>query len=131
MWRGESVAAAKIRAFSGYRFAATEVQESPSVLAGMEVSQDSNVSEKLAQEEFTESLTPLLAYPELRAPHRQQLSPEAIKLRQCTSGELCWSAAVSRPDICTRLARIKADDGSRSDIWLVAHVSRPDICFPS
>ena len=31
---------------------------------------------------------------------------EYVKLRQCKLGELCWVAAVSRPDICARLARI-------------------------
>ena len=29
-----------------------------------------------------------------------------IKLRQCKLGESCWVAAVPRPDICARLARI-------------------------
>ena len=29
-----------------------------------------------------------------------------IKLRQCMSGELCWVATISRPDICALLARI-------------------------
>ena len=42
----------------------------------------------------------------MRAGRMDPLSKDEIELRQCTLGELCCVAAVSRPDICARLARI-------------------------
>ena len=48
----------------------------------------------------------LPASPALSAGRRDPLSRDYAKLRQCKLGEWCWVAAVSRPGICARLARI-------------------------
>ena len=73
---------------------------------GAESVQDSAFSVSLTRGDFAERLRPLGASPQFRAARRKSLSPENAKLRQSKLGELCRLAAVSRPDICPRLARI-------------------------
>ena len=67
----------------------------------------------LAQEMCPKNWSSLPTSPELWAARRQQLSPDAIKMRQCNLGELCWLATVSRPDIRAPLARIASRVNSR------------------
>ena len=51
---------------------------------------------------------------------------EYIKLRQCKLGELRWVAAVSRPDICARLARIASRITALcgSDVYRINELAR-------
>ena len=51
-------------------------------------------------------MKPLPTSSELWAGRKHPLSTDETKLRQCKLGELCWVARVSRPDICSRLARV-------------------------
>ena len=48
------------------------------------------------------------------------------KMRQCTPGELCWVAAVTRPDFCARMAEITSRSSSlrRSDVYLRNYLAR-------
>ena len=117
--RGEQDLLSQTRAFSGHRSGKLKVQEPTSVRAGMEVSQETNFTEKLAQEEFTSNLKPPPTYPDLQAAPRQPLSQLDIQLRRCTFGELRWPAPVSRPDICARVARIapRVDPLQGSDFY--------------
>ena len=59
-----------------------EVQESPFVRVGVEMSQEGDFSVKLPQEEFTKNLKPLLTSRGLSAARQQTSSRGAIKLRQ-------------------------------------------------
>ena len=51
---------------------------------------------------------PIPTSPELWAARQRPSPPEEIKVCQYESGELCWSATVPGPDICSRPARIAA-----------------------
>ena len=80
-------------------------QGSPCAQVGMEKSRKTAFSVELTQEEFTKNLIPLPTSPELWAGRSRALSPEAVKLRQCTSGDSGRLATVSGLDIRARLAR--------------------------
>ena len=73
---------------------------------GAELTQEKGSSVTLTQEDFTNYLKLLLTSPELRAGRRDPSSMDSTKIRRCKFGELRSVAAVSRPDICSRLARI-------------------------
>ena len=73
---------------------------------GMELLQGSDFSVRLTQSAFTEGLLPMDASPSMWANRQRTLGDEDKLLRQCKLGELCWPAAVSRPDIRARLAHI-------------------------
>ena len=89
--------------------------DNSSVRGGVELAQDASFSVTLTQGGSAKNLQPMGTSPQLWAERQKLLSPEDVKLRQCKLGELCWLAAVSRPDICARLARI----ASRIDTgWL-------------
>ena len=80
---GEPGSLARNRVLSGHRFGAMKGQESPPAYMGMEPSQESDLLEKLTQEEFTTTLEPTPYPTELWAARQQPPSPGAIKLRQC------------------------------------------------
>ena len=73
---------------------------------GMELPQGKDYSVRLPQTEFSARLASLEANPALWAAIQQILSPEDVFLRQRKSGELRWLAAVSRPGVRARLARL-------------------------
>ena len=87
---------------------------------GMEVAQVKDFPATSTQEDFTKNLKLLPTSPELRAGRKNPLSMDYIKLRPCKLGELRWVAAVPRPDICARLARIN----SRINALCGSHVYR-------
>ena len=93
IWCAAQDVLAEIRASVEYRFDASRVRESP-------------FSVKSTREEFTENLRPLTSSPELWAARQRPLPPGAIYLCQCKLAELCYLAAVSRPNIRARLTRI-------------------------
>ena len=72
--------------------------------------------------EFTKNLNILTTSPDLWAARQRTVSLEAIGLRQCTLGELCWLATELRPDICDRLARIapRANSLQGGDVYRVS-----------
>ena len=82
-----------------------EGQEKSCAHVGMEVAQGKGFSATLAKEDLAKDLQPLPTSPELWASRKYPLSTDEAKLRQCKLGASCWVAAVSRPDICARLAR--------------------------
>ena len=102
----EPDALAKIRVISEYRIEEMKAQESSFAPVGAEVPQVSDFSVYLTQEEFTKNATPLLTFPERRAACQRPSPREAIELRQRKPGGLRWLAAVSRPDIGARCARL-------------------------
>ena len=81
---------------------------------GMEQSQETDLSVKLTQEELTTNQKPLETSPELGDALQRAVSPEAIKFDQRKFARAsARSVAVSRPDICARIARIASRKNSR------------------
>ena len=72
----------------------------------MEFAQVMDFSVALTQEDFARNLKLSPTSPALWAGRKDPLSMDYITLRQCELGELCWTAAVSRPEKRARLARI-------------------------
>ena len=93
-----------VREYLGRRFGDLKVQEKNFVHAGMELTQDDDLSVKLTQEKFMDALNPTPITPSLRASHQRPLSMDEIRMRERKLGELRLLAAVSRPDICVCLA---------------------------
>ena len=73
---------------------------------GKELAQEKDFSVTPSQADFSGNAKLLHTPPSLWAGRKELLSMDYIKLRQRKLGELRWVAAVSRPDICARLARI-------------------------
>ena len=75
--------------------------------------------------EFTRQLKLLDTSPALWKRRGRPLPDEEKLLCQCKMGELCWLAAVSRPDICARLAQLasKVNDLQRSEIYRINAVA--------
>ena len=98
-----------------------KLQESPFVHVGVELVQGNTFSVMLTQSDFAENLQPIPNSPKLWAARQKLLSPGNVHMRQCNPGELCWLAAVSRPDICARLARIASRINSLrcSDVYCI------------
>ena len=72
----------------------------------MELAQEKDFSATLIREAFSKNLQLLPTSPALWAGRMHPLMADDAKLRQCVLSDLRWVAAVSRPDICARLARI-------------------------
>ena len=106
LYRGEPDVLSETRVFSGYRFRAPEVQVTFFAHVGMELAQEGDFLVKLTQEEFATNLKPLPTSPEPPAARQQPLCPEDIESRQFMLSELRCPAAVSRPAVCARRARI-------------------------
>ena len=60
----------------------------------------------LALVDFTKNLKPLPTSSGLWDGRKNPSPMDDAKLSLCKSGELCWVAAVYRPEICARSARI-------------------------
>ena len=103
---GEPDLPLETRSFLERRFGRPTAQENSIGDVGMELALENDYSVTLTQEDFPGNLKPLSTSPELRAGSKDPLSSDEIRLRQCKLGELCWVAAVSRPDIRVRLAKI-------------------------
>ena len=84
----------------------------------MELPQGKDYSVRLPQTEFSARLASLEANPALWAAIQQILSPEDVFLRQRKLGELRWLAAVSRPGVRARLARLARRDIRRFHDWI-------------
>ena len=69
--------------------------------------------------EVCEGSEPFPTSPELWASRQHPLPPDEIKLRRRNLGDACWSAILSIPDFCARLARIapRANPLQRSNIY--------------
>ena len=76
------------------------------VNVGREWVQTSDFSATLTHDAFARNPKPLPTSPQLRAARRKTLSILAMKLRLRARAELCWLAAVSRPDICVKPDRL-------------------------
>ena len=115
---GEPGILAKSRALLGRRFGAVKVKESPSALVGAGLLQELDFLVELSLGESTKNLKSLPPPPWLRIARQQPPSPGAIRLRECKLGESRGLATVSRPDICTRLARVahRVDLSQGSDV---------------
>ena len=116
----------KVRGFSDKRCGEMEAQEESPVPAGMELGQEKDFSVTSTHADFTKNLKLLPTPPALWAGRKEPLSMSYIKLRQCASGKLRWVAAVSRPDICARLAPIASRVNSlrRSDVYRINELVR-------
>ena len=103
------------------RFGPLKIQENSFVHVGMEFVQKADFSGGLTQAEFTRHSELIDTSPELWKRRRRPLSDEEKLLCQCKTGELCWLATVSRPDICARLAQLasKVNDLQSSDIYRI------------
>ena len=91
-------------AFFGKEIWILEVQEGFFANVGVELAQGKDFSATAAPGDFTENLKLLPASPEWWAGLKNPLSTDDGKWRRCKLGELCWVAAVSRPDLCARVA---------------------------
>ena len=96
----------KKRGFSEERFEKSKVQEESFVHVEMEPAHHNGFSVTLTQEDFAKNPKLLPTSSSLWEGRTGPLSSDYIKLRQCKSGEWRRDAAVSRPDICARSARI-------------------------
>ena len=53
--------------------------------------------------------SPITTSPSLWTDRNRPLADEELQVCQSKLGELCWLATVSRPDICSRLARFSSN----------------------
>ena len=83
-----------------------EANEKIFARVGADLPRETNFSATSTQEDFTESPGPLPTSPEMWARRKEPLSLDEIKLRQRKQGGVRLFAAVSKPDICVRLARV-------------------------
>ena len=91
-----------------------------------ELVQESDFSATLAQDGSATNLQPLPPSPQLWAARQKMLPSEDIKLCRCKRAQLCRLAAVSRPDICARLARIASRVNSLlgSDVYRINDLAK-------
>ena len=108
-------------AFSGERSGEPKLQEKPFVRAGVEVAQERDFSATLTQKGLTKNLKSFPTSTEFRAGRKEPASLDEAKMRQCNLGEFCLVAAVLRPDICARVARIASRINSLfgSDVYRI------------
>ena len=127
LWCAELDVLSEIRTFPERRSGELKLQESSFAHVGMKLAQESDFSVTLAQDEFAKNLQLLPTSPHLIAARHETPPIEDIKLRQCMLGEICWSAAVSRPDICARSARIasRVDSLQGSDVYRINDLTKP------
>ena len=95
---------------------------------GMEPAQEDYFPVALTQEDLTKNLNFLHTRPKLRTGRKGPLSEEGAKTRKSKLGELCWLAAVSRPDFYARLAKIASRINSLrgSDIHRIGDLVREE-----
>ena len=86
---------------------------------GVELAQDKDSSATLTHLGFTKNVKLLPTSPSLWAGGKEPSSIDYITLRHCAE-ESRWVAAVPRPDICARVARI----ASRINALCGSHVYR-------
>ena len=103
---GEPDLLLKVRRFLGNCFSKLKVQGESCAHGGVELAQEGDFSVTSTQEDFTKILKFLATSPTLRAGRGGPASMDDTKMRQCKLGVLCWVAAVSRPDIRARSAKI-------------------------
>ena len=86
----------------------------------------STVGASSRKSEFTANSKSPPTYPELRVARQQPLPPDAIRLRQCTLGELCSVPTASRPNICACLARLasKINSVRGSDAYCINELAK-------
>ena len=80
------------------------VQEESFARVGMGLAQGDDSSAVSTREGFADNRKFLPTSPKLRAGRRERLAIDGAEFRQCTLGQLCWVAPISRPDICARSA---------------------------
>ena len=96
------------------------------VHVGAESAHEKDLPVTLTQEDLAKNLKLLPTSPALWAGRTAPFSMDYIELRQCKLGEVCWVTAVSRPDICARLARIasRIDALCGSDVFRIDELVR-------
>ena len=92
--RGEPDALSKSRASAEYRFGSLKAQEKFSRAHGHRIAPGGRLLGRLEPGGVYEGFQIF-----------SRLSSDEIKVRECKLGELCWVATISRPGICSRLAR--------------------------
>ena len=80
----------------------------------------------MTQAKFSKQLKLLDTSPTLWKARQRYPSDEDKLRRQCEMGELCWLAAVSRPDICALLAQLasKLNNLQGSDIYRINDLAK-------
>ena len=93
---------------------------------GAQLSQVGDFSATLTQEYFTTALKFLPTSPKRRAGRKDPSSIDETEMRQYASGDLRWVAAVSRQDICARLAKIpsRIDSLCGNDVQRMGDLAR-------
>ena len=95
--------------FFSTRFGQVKVQEDNFAHIGMDVLQKDDGSVEITRKPFTDLLRPVATSPSLWRDGNRALGDEELQICPGKLGELRWPAAVSRPDVCARLARFSAN----------------------
>ena len=119
--RGEGGVAVSVRRYLERRLGASKYRETNFAQVGVELPDGKNFSVTMTTLELTDALQSIPSARRLWASRRRPLKMEDLRTCQCTLGELCLLATVSRRNKCARPAQLasKVDSLQGSDIYRI------------